>query len=241
MIGWRLMPRPGQPEAAEHKWQSHRRRSHGPTEDRGTNPTDGSNKEDHVATRSPPDDCALGSIAGRLHVDSGMRRDVATPTTAAGSVDTTAATGATGDAVEIRWYCCLGTGEDPAQVPTEEQVVADFNASHPDIHLSLEIITYQAARDTLATQIAAGNGPDIVGPVGVGGAEAFHGQWLDLAPLIEETGYDLAQYGAGAVDFYNTGGEGQIGLPFATYPSMVWYKASNVRGGGVERATPFLR
>lgn len=139
---------------------------------------------------------------------------------------TTAFTAASGDKVEIRWYCCLGTGEDPAQLPTEEQVVADFNASHPNINLSFEVVTYDAARDTLATQIAAGNGPDIVGPVGVGGAEAFHGQWLDLAPLIEETGYDVAQYDAGAVDFYKTGGEGQSGLPFATYPSMVFYKAS---------------
>ncbi len=90
-------------------------------------------------------------------------------------------------------------------------------------------MTYEAARDTLSTQIASGNGPDVVGPVGVGGAEAFHGQWLDLAPLIEETGYDVAQYDPGAVDFYKTGGEGQTGLPFAIYPSMVWYKASYSR------------
>ena len=96
------------------------------------------------------------------------------------------------------------------------------------------MVTYDAARDTLSTQIASGNGPDIVGPVGVGGAEAFHGQWLDLAPLIEETGYDVAQYDPGAVDFYNTGGEGQIGLPFATYPSMVWYKASLFEEAGLE-------
>ena len=40
---------------------------------------------------------------------------------------------------------------------------------------------YQPARDALSIEIASGNGPDIVGPVGIGGAEAFHGQWLDLA------------------------------------------------------------
>ncbi|MET0696046.1 MAG: extracellular solute-binding protein [Acidimicrobiia bacterium] len=150
-----------------------------------------------------------------------------------GTSDTTAAA-ASGEPVEIRWYCCLGTGEDPAQQPTEKKVVKDFNASHPNIHLTFEVVTYDAARDTLSTQIASGNGPDIVGPVGVGGAEAFHGQWLDLAPLIEETGYDVAQYDPGAVDFYNTGGEGQVGLPFATYPSMVWYKASLFEEAGLE-------
>jgi multiple sugar transport system substrate-binding protein len=182
---------------------------------------------------SHPTSVRVAALLAVIMLIAACGPNVASPTTAAGSDGTTAATTANGDAVEVRWYCCLGTGEDPAQVPTEEQVVADFNASHPNIHLKLEIITYDAARDTLATQIAAGNGPDIVGPVGVGGAEAFHGQWLDLASLIAETGYDLTQYGAGAVDFYNIGGEGQIGLPFATYPSMVWYKASMFEEAGL--------
>ena len=30
----------------------------------------------------------------------------------------------------------------------------------------------------------AGNPPDIVGPVGFGGANAFSGHWLDLTPEI---------------------------------------------------------
>ena len=68
----------------------------------------------------------------------------------------------------------------------EKQVVEKFNASHPDIHLTFEAVPYAGANDALATEIASGNGPDIVGPVGIGGANAFHGQWLDLAPLIAE-------------------------------------------------------
>ncbi len=136
------------------------------------------------------------------------------------------------DPVEVRWYCCLGTGEDPAQLPAEQAIVEAFNAANPDIKLVFEVVTYDAARDTLATQIASGNPPDIVGPVGVGGSEAFHGQWLDLAPLIEETGYDLSAYDQGAVDFYNVDGE-QLGLPFAIYPSMIWYKASLFEEAGL--------
>ena len=49
------------------------------------------------------------------------------------------------------------------------------------------------ANDALATEIASGNGPDIVGPVGIGGANAFHGQWLDLGPLIAKNNYDLGR------------------------------------------------
>lgn len=126
--------------------------------------------------------------------------------------------------VEIRWYCCLGTGENPEQLPVEQEVIDAFNASHPNIKLTFEVVTYDAARNTLATQIASGNGPDIVGPVGVGGSEAFHGQWLDLGPLIEKTGYDLSQLDQGAVDFYKIG-DVQDALPFAIYPSMMFYKA----------------
>ena len=64
-------------------------------------------------------------------------------------------------------------------------MVEEFNASHPNIHLTFEAVPYEGARDALATQIASGNPPDIVGPTGIGGAEAFHGQWLDLQPLID--------------------------------------------------------
>ena len=85
---------------------------------------------------------------------------------------------------EIRWYCCLGGGDAPEQVEAEKKVVEAFNASHPNIHLTFEAVPYAGANDALATEIASGNGPDIVGPVGIGGANAFHGQWLDLAPLI---------------------------------------------------------
>ncbi len=126
--------------------------------------------------------------------------------------------------VQIRWYCCLGTGESPEQVEVEQKVVEEFNASHPKIQLILEVITYNAARDTLSTEIASGNPPDIVGPVGVGGANAFAGQWLDLSEQIKKTNYDLSQFDKGAVDFYKVGGEGQVGLPFAIYPSELYYQ-----------------
>jgi multiple sugar transport system substrate-binding protein len=146
--------------------------------------------------------------------------------TASGSGEPASSDGGTaGEPVEIHWFCCLGTGDNAeTQVPTEEQVVADFNATHDDIELVLEIVDYDSAFDTMATEVAGGNAPDIVGPVGVSGAEAFHGQWLDLTDLIESTGYDMSQFPEASVDFYNLGGdEGQVGIPFAAYPSMLYY------------------
>jgi len=130
-----------------------------------------------------------------------------------------------GGPVEIRWYCCLGGGEAPEQKTVEDKVVADFNASHPNIHLTFEAVPYAGANDALATEIASGNGPDIVGPVGIGGANAFHGQWLDLAPLIAKNNYDLSGFPQDAVNIYKLD-EGQVGIPFAIYPSVLFYAKS---------------
>jgi multiple sugar transport system substrate-binding protein len=124
--------------------------------------------------------------------------------------------------IPIRWFVGLGTGTDPQQVATQEEVVADFNASQDDIQLVLEIVPYDASRDTLATQIASGAGPDIIGPVGWSGSNAFYGQWLDLTSYIEETGFDTTIFDPALVDSYQTE-EGQVGLPFAVFPAATYY------------------
>jgi multiple sugar transport system substrate-binding protein len=90
-------------------------------------------------------------------------------------------------AVVVRWFCCLGAGDAPEQVAVETDKVNAFNASHTDVQIAFEGVPYSAARDALSTEIAGGNAPDIVGPVGVGGANAFEGQWLDLKDLIART------------------------------------------------------
>jgi multiple sugar transport system substrate-binding protein len=128
----------------------------------------------------------------------------------------------TGDRVQIRWFVGLGTGTDAQQVAVQEEVVADFNASQDRIELVMEIIPNEASTDALATQIASGNGPDIIGPVGWGGSNAFFGQYLDLAPYIESSGFDTSIFDPALVDSYQTE-EGQVGLPFAVFPAAVYY------------------
>lgn len=125
--------------------------------------------------------------------------------------------------VRVRWFTGLGTGTDEAQQEPQARVVAAFNASQDEIELVQEVVDYEAAYDTFATQIAGGNAPDIVGPVGVSGRDRFRGTWLDLAPLIEKHGYDLSDFDESLVDFYHIQEEGQTGLPFAIFPSFVLY------------------
>jgi multiple sugar transport system substrate-binding protein len=135
--------------------------------------------------------------------------------------------------VEIRWFCCLGGGDAPEQVAVEKKVAADFTAAHPNIKVTFEAVPYDGARDALATEIGSGNAPDIVGPVGIGGAEAFHGQWLDLTDLIAKNNYDLSQFPSNIVDIYKLD-EGQVGIPFAIYPSPLFYKRGLFEEAGLE-------
>ena len=130
---------------------------------------------------------------------------------------------AASDKIQVRWFVGLGTGTNPEQVEIQNEVVADFNASQDKIELVLEIVPYDAARDTLSTQIASGAGPDIVGPVGWGGSNDFYGQWLDIAPYIEQSGFDTSVFDPALVKFYQTE-EGQVGLPFAVFPGAIYFQ-----------------
>src|SRR5437879_7364248 len=124
-----------------------------------------------------------------------------------------------GGPVQIRWFCCLGGGDDPSQQKAFQQVIGDFNASHPNIKVVMDHTAYSGARDAFATRIASGNPPDIVGPLGVGGANAFEGQWLDLSPYIQKSNIDLTGFDQGVINLYQRGGQGQLGIPFAIYRS----------------------
>ena len=137
------------------------------------------------------------------------------------------------DPVKIVWFVGLGTGGQPEQLEAEEAVVAEFNETHDDIELEMVVADYNVARDTLSTLIASGEAPDIVGPVGNTGSNAFAGNWLDLEPLVEETGYDLSQFPQSAVDFYRQP-DGLIGLPFGTFPSFLWYRPALFDEAGLE-------
>jgi multiple sugar transport system substrate-binding protein len=125
--------------------------------------------------------------------------------------------------VEIRWYVGLGAGTDAPVIAAQEALVAEYNDSQDAIELKLEIVDVDQAYDVLGTQIAAGNAPDIVGPMGVRGRASFPGAWLDLTSLIDSTGYDLSDFDPALVDFYHIEGAGQLGIPFAVYPSFFMY------------------
>lgn len=135
--------------------------------------------------------------------------------------------------IQVRWFVGLGAGTDAPQIAAQEAIVAEFNASQSEIELVLEIVANDQAYGILATQIGAGNAPDIIGPVGIRGRSNFPGVWLDLSDLIEQTNYDLSDFDPDLVDFYDIEGEGQIGLPFAIFPSFLMYNVDLFDEAGI--------
>ena len=116
----------------------------------------------------------------------------------------------TTEKVKIRWFVGLGTGSDPEQMPQEEALVKEFNASQDEIELVVEFVENSQAPDQLKTQVAAGDAPDIIGPVGQSGVNEFSGLFLDLEPYLKD--FDWSDFDQDSIDAYRLEGEGLLGL-----------------------------
>ncbi len=131
--------------------------------------------------------------------------------------------GAADDAVVVRWFVGVGTGSQDAQIPGQQELVDDFNASRDDVQIEVEFVPNETAAQQLATQISAGNPPDIIGPIGREGSNSFAGQFLALDELIESTGFDLSLYDEAQVETWREDDGALRGLPFASFPSAIYY------------------
>ena len=179
----------------------------------------------------------LAILAGACNASASPSPSSASPSTAASGPAATASptplvsqapidTSAPGPngGVIVRWFVGLGAGGQPQQITAQTNFVNDYNNSQKDVYISLEIYDNKVAGNILKTQIAAGNAPDIIGPVGVEGLNLFIDQLADLQPLIDSTKYDMTKYPEAMRNFFKIGkGGATIGVPFGTYPSFLWY------------------
>ena len=161
-------------------------------------------------------------LALAMPASSAMAQQTIPPTPTPVAVDTFDP-GAAGGRTVVKWYVGLGTGGDPKQIDVQKKVVDQFNQSQQSIYLTLQIVDNKVASTTLATQLAAGNVPDIVGPVGTVGRATFDGNWLDLTNLIQANNFDMSVYDPSVVKNYDLPGQGLIGIPFAVYPSFIYF------------------
>jgi multiple sugar transport system substrate-binding protein len=132
---------------------------------------------------------------------------------------------------EIHWFVGVGNGTSPDQQNVEQAVVRTFNESQSRIKLILDISQYdpsntesdQFPTDVVANLMKAGEGIDIVGPMGFTSASVFYGKWLDLTPFIQSMG--VSGIDPVVTDLLNTQ-DGQLALPYVIYPSAVLYRKS---------------
>jgi len=144
--------------------------------------------------------------------------------TATASSITPSQSAAPAGATKVVWFIGLGAGSQPNQLQAETDFVNNYNNSNKDnIFLQLSIIPNLNATDVLKTQIAAGKGPDIVGPVGIQGRAGFPGVFLDLTAEVASNKTDLTIYGDKLVNSMKMGTDGLIGLPYAIYPGFIFY------------------
>jgi len=129
--------------------------------------------------------------------------------------------------VTVTWFVGLGTGTSAPQLAAEHKVVDEFNATvgaKDNITLVIQIAgNNNTATDQLTTELNAGAAPDIVGPVGVAGSNAFVDQWMDLKPLITKNHYNLNAFDSGFVKFFQLANGGYSAIPFAAYPALLYY------------------
>lgn len=125
--------------------------------------------------------------------------------------------------VPIRWVVGLGAGTEPAQVLLEQQVVDAFNASQTTISLTLDVLPNESAPSIIRGQIASGNAPDIIGPVGISGSNYFVGQYLDLAPIIAANAYDTSDFNPAHLALYQDGQGHLYGLPHSVFSGFIFY------------------
>lgn len=126
---------------------------------------------------------------------------------------------ASAEPTRVEWFVGLGTGGQPEQLAAQREVVAEFNAAHPDIELDLEVFDPDLAYDELRARMAAGEAPDLIGPIGIRGSAEFEGEFLDLAPYLNPSlldDYDDAQLAIWEDD------DGLTALPFGVFPSMLF-------------------
>ena len=126
--------------------------------------------------------------------------------------------------VSLRWFVGQQAGSSDAQLAAEKAFVTSYNTFNKDgITITLEVVPTDSASAVLKSEIAAGNAPDIVGPLGVGDFAGFDNVYLDLKPYVSNYKVDLAAYGKGLVSYLDFGSQGRLGLPYLLFPGYLWY------------------
>ncbi|HEY8471606.1 MAG TPA: extracellular solute-binding protein [Natronosporangium sp.] len=131
------------------------------------------------------------------------------------------------------WHIQTGEGELP---PVFTQIVEDFNAANPDVRIVEEPITNDDFKSTLATQMQAGDPPDIFHTWGGGVLEQYVNAGL-VKDLTDEMPEVIAQIDPAILAPYTINGR-VYGLPFDTGMIGIWYNRELFEQAGLDPDNP---
>ena len=88
--------------------------------------------------------------------------------------------------VRIMWYSDGNEGD------VLKDLIDRFNTANPDIHVTIDNVSYQTVNEQLPVQLAAGNGPDIARVTNLKDNSKY---WLDLTPYVKDPAFWQKNYG----------------------------------------------
>jgi alpha-1,4-digalacturonate transport system substrate-binding protein len=88
--------------------------------------------------------------------------------------------------LRITWYNDGNEGE------AMQALIDRFEATNPDISVTLDVVPYKAILESLPVQLAAGDGPDIARVTDLGGLSKYY---LDMSPYLSDTAYWETNFG----------------------------------------------
>ncbi|WP_149826163.1 ABC transporter substrate-binding protein [Streptomyces tailanensis] len=150
------------------------------------------------------------------------------------------ATGCTGDGdgsddgrVTLRFQSLAWQEES---VEANKDLVAEWNATHPDVKVEYVQGTWDSVHDQLLTSFEGGEAPDIIHDASDDLADFAYGGYLaDLRELLpERLKSDIPQHSWETTTF----GDGIYGVPFLQEPRVLIANATWLRESGVRIPTP---
>lgn len=160
----------------------------------------------------------LAMLLGACAPAAATEAPVASDATEAAATEAAATEVAAAEPVTIKVVSFLTY--DETKEGAESQVVAAFQAAHPEIIVDFQLLPYADYFTSLKTWIAGGTAPDVASlDLAMLQEMAAAGSVVDMNPMIEADGYDLSQYYQSTLDMFQNNG-GQYGLP-ASYSNVV--------------------
>jgi multiple sugar transport system substrate-binding protein len=127
-------------------------------------------------------------------------------------------------ATTVRILIGIGTGLFDWQIPQQQALIKEWNATHPDIQISLIFAPHRQARAIMLAQATAGIPPDIVGPIGIEAIYLRPDIWADLTPFItrDKAELNLDDFDKSASKALALAGGRHNGLALGIYPTALF-------------------